>query len=141
MEFCVINRNTVGPHLYLVWWALSYWGSTLVSFPCTNVIVFDNVSSIGQTRTIVDMANNVHSAEIRINTMIINTNALAYNVLLHEVGHANGFHHSSGLLAMKYTLIYENGRLRRCVPYLTNVNVYIPLAPCDNISYSGLYTL
>jgi hypothetical protein len=77
----------------------------------------------------------------RINTMILETNALVYNVLLHELGHANGLHHSSGGSVMQYFLLIENGVVRQCVPYLTNPNTHIPLPPCDKIAYRGLYKL
>ena len=135
MKFCVQNSNKQGPHPLLVWLALSYWGSDLVSCPCPNVIHFNTVSSLGQTTTVTDMDNRVLRAEIQINTLVLATNALVYNVLLHEVGHANGLHHSNGGHVMLYTLLLNGTGVVDCVPFLGDEQRYIPFLPCDRFVY------
>jgi len=139
MKFCVRNSNIRGPHPFLVWLALSYWGSELASFPCTNVIYFNNVSSLGQTTTATDLQNRVLWTEIQINTDVLTTNALVYNVLLHELGHAHGMRHSSGGKVMSYTLLLNSTSLVRCVPFVDDEQRHLPFSPCAHFAHEGDY--
>lgn len=139
MEFCAKIDGVTGPHPYLVWLALSYWGAVLVPFPCTNVILFNRVSTLGQTTSAVDTKNQVIWARIEINTDALRTNALVYNVMLHELGHAHGFHHSSGSDVMRFFLLASGSSVVQCIPYIGDTRRYIPFHPCSDVLYNASY--
>lgn len=140
-SFCVRHYNGRLPNPLLIWIALSHWGNVLDMSTCANVIELSNTTHFGQTDTVVDSFQRIVHARIVINTQAIKTNGLFYNVLLHELGHANGLHHPAiddGSI-MSYKVLIAGNDVIQNVRFFTNPNVFIPFSPFAVLTYRGIF--
>jgi len=140
-RFCVNYKAGRKPWPLLVWFAVSWWGCELTTeSDCPNRIVFTDRGWFGATTT--DLTDN--TTLITINTAIIRSNGLFYNVLLHELGHANGHGHSgpngSDLEKVMSLSVHVDsfGRVVQNVVYITNNSCLSNFLPASNsLSYTG----
>lgn len=135
-KFCVTHASGRKPWPFLVWLALSWWGDEFDETKvCVNTIHFQNNGWLGTSTT--RWNDTFTTTTIRINTEIIEKNGLFYNVLLHELGHANGLRHTSSVKIMQYTVkLYPNGTVVQDVPYFVDGPVYQP-SPYSEMTYTG----
>lgn len=140
-SFCVRHYNGRYPNPLLIWIALSHWGNVLETSTCANVIELSNMTQFGQTDTVVDSFGRILHARVVVNTQEIRTNGLFYNVLLHELGHANGLHHPAiddGSI-MSYAVLVADNEVIQNVCFFTNPKLFIPFSPFALLTYKGVF--
>ena len=139
--FCLRFLSGPKPHPLIIIRALDYWGDGLTLAPCVNVIEICPVARVAETETHFDEKGDKTKVVIRIDTSQITKYGLFYNVLLHELGHANGYRHPQppDNSIMSYAIVVSNGTIMQNALYFDNPKLFIPFSPFESLAYSGAF--